>query len=159
MGIKDSFINMISFIKIKYTNIDTKLTELKNTVTSLSTNFDNLSNEFNDIGGVVDYTDKISFNTTNLNNKWSTSIKKVGHTVNFIINITVNATSTNIAELGTLPEEVLTKNQLFATQLAIMDIHVIFILILMEHLDLIDLINLHGLKVMVFENVLIMSYD
>ena len=112
MGMKDSFINMISFIKIKYTNIDTKLTELKNTVTSLSTNFDNLSNEFNDIGGVVDYTDKISFNITNLNNKWSTSIKKVGHTVNFIIDITVNATSTNIAELGTLPEEVLTKKSI-----------------------------------------------
>ena len=54
---------------------------------------------------VVDYTSEITF-SSNVKNKWTTSIKKIGHTVNFVVNITVNEYSGNSITFGTLPEAV-----------------------------------------------------
>lgn len=67
-----------------------------------------LKEELNNSGGVKesDYTSDIVINTSNVKNLWSTSIKKSGSIVNFVINITVNDISSFTAELGTLPAEV-----------------------------------------------------
>ena len=55
---------------------------------------------------IIDYTDQITKNTDVINYMWSTNIKKVGHIVTFVINITVKAVSSYYAQLGTLPEGV-----------------------------------------------------
>lgn len=70
-----------------------------------------LKEELNNSGGVKesDYTASIVKNTSNVKNLWSTSIKKSGSLVNFVINITVNEVSSSNAELGTLPAEVTPK--------------------------------------------------
>lgn len=71
-----------------------------------------LKEELNNSGGVKesDYTSDIVINKSNVKKLWSTSIKKSGSLVNFVINITVNDVSSFTAELGTLPAEVTPKN-------------------------------------------------
>lgn len=54
---------------------------------------------------IVDYTSEITL-SSNVKNLWSTSIKKLGHIVNFVVNITVNEYSGNSITFGTLPEAV-----------------------------------------------------
>ena len=54
---------------------------------------------------IVDYTSEITL-SSNVKNKWTTYIKKIGHTVNFVVNITVNEYSGNSITFGTLPEAV-----------------------------------------------------
>ena len=55
---------------------------------------------------IIDYTSQISKNTDVIASMWSTNIRKVGHIVTFVINITVKAVSGYTVMLGTLPEGV-----------------------------------------------------
>ena len=55
---------------------------------------------------IVNYTDQITKNTNVVANMWTTNIRKVGHIVTFVINITVKAVSGYTVMLGTLPEGV-----------------------------------------------------
>ena len=55
---------------------------------------------------IINYTDQIIKNTDVVASMWSTNIKKVGHIVTFVINITVKAVSGYTVMLGTLPEGV-----------------------------------------------------
>ena len=55
---------------------------------------------------IIDYTSQISKNTNIISSMWTTNIRKVGHIVTFVINITVKAVSSYYVQLGTLPEGV-----------------------------------------------------
>ena len=55
---------------------------------------------------IIDYTSQISKNTNIISTMWTTNIRKVGHIVTFVINITVKAVSSYYVQLGTLPEGV-----------------------------------------------------
>ena len=55
---------------------------------------------------IIDYTSQISKNTDIISGMFSTNIRKVGHIVTFVINITVKAVSSYSVVLGTLPEGV-----------------------------------------------------
>lgn len=55
---------------------------------------------------IIDYTSQISKNTNIISGMFSTNIRKVGHIVTFVINITVKAVSSPYVELGTIPEGV-----------------------------------------------------
>ena len=68
-------------------------------ITDISTDISNAQQS------IVDYTSEITL-SSNVKNLWSTSIKKLGHIVNFVINITVNEYSGNSITFGTLPEAV-----------------------------------------------------
>lgn len=54
---------------------------------------------------VIDYTDQITINE-NIKKMWSTSVKKVGKNVNFVVNIQVNSLNSYSVKLGTLPAAV-----------------------------------------------------
>ena len=55
---------------------------------------------------IINYTDQIIKNTDVVAYMFSTNIRKVGHIVTFVINITVKAVSSYYVQLGTLPEGV-----------------------------------------------------
>ena len=55
---------------------------------------------------IINYTSQIIKNTDVIANMWSTNIRKVGHIVTFVINITVKAVSSSAVSLGTIPEGV-----------------------------------------------------
>jgi len=55
---------------------------------------------------VLDYTSQITKNTDAISSLWSTNIRKAGHIVIFVVNITVKAANTFTIRLGTLPKEV-----------------------------------------------------
>lgn len=55
---------------------------------------------------IIDYTSQISKNTDIISGMFSTNIRKVGHIVTFVINITVKAVSSAAVELGTIPKGV-----------------------------------------------------
>ena len=55
---------------------------------------------------IINYTDQIIKNTDIISGMFSTNIRKVGHIVTFVINITVKAVSSSYVELGTIPEGV-----------------------------------------------------
>ena len=55
---------------------------------------------------IIDYTSQISKNTDVVAYMWTTNIRKVGHIVTFVINITVKAVSSYSVVLGTIPEGV-----------------------------------------------------
>ena len=55
---------------------------------------------------IIDYTSQIIKNTDVVAYMFSTNIRKVGHIVTFVINITVKAVSNFAVELGTIPEGV-----------------------------------------------------
>lgn len=55
---------------------------------------------------IVDYTSQITTNTSIVKSLWSTSIKKIGKNVNFVINITVQESSSFTIQLGNLPTAV-----------------------------------------------------
>ena len=61
---------------------------------------------------IIDYTSQITPNEVVVDNLWSTSIKKIGHNVNFIINITVKAASSGSIHVGTLPLNVTPKRSI-----------------------------------------------
>lgn len=54
---------------------------------------------------VIDYTDQVTINE-NVKRMWSTSVKKVGKNVNFVVNIQVNSLDSYSVKLGTLPAAV-----------------------------------------------------
>lgn len=65
--------------------------------------------DFEKAVGIVDitnYTDQIIKNTDVVAYMFSTNIRKVGHIVTFVINITVKAVSSSYVELGTIPKGV-----------------------------------------------------
>ena len=70
----------------------------------------------NEQQSVVDYTNEITL-SSNVKNKWTTSVKKLGHTVNFVVNITVNEYSGNSITFGTLPEAVRPNKSLLSNTL------------------------------------------
>ena len=55
---------------------------------------------------IINYTSQIIKNTDVIANMWSTNIRKVGHIVTFVINITVKAVPRSYVVLGTIPEGV-----------------------------------------------------
>ena len=55
---------------------------------------------------IIDYTSQISKNTDIISGMFSTNIRKVGHIVTFVINITVKAVSSAAVVLGTIPKGV-----------------------------------------------------
>lgn len=55
--------------------------------------------------GVADYTSQIVTNE-NVKKMWTTSVKKVGKNVNFVVNIQVNSLNSYSVKLGTLPAAV-----------------------------------------------------
>ena len=55
---------------------------------------------------IVKYVSQITVNTDTVKNLWTTSIKKIGHLINFTVNITVKEYSSSAVTLGYLPEAV-----------------------------------------------------
>lgn len=54
---------------------------------------------------VTDYTSNINItNSSAVSSLWSTAVKKIGHNVNFVVNITVKAYNGNSIKIGYLPE-------------------------------------------------------